>query len=184
MSRTAQGQGGRQQQAMCKASLFGGFHLRTAHGSEIVISNRRARVLLAMLCLDPDTPLERSHLSKTLWPGRFEAHAKASLRQCLLDVGKLLEANGCRILSVTRDRVSLIADTVQTDLVDLEQALAAGDVEPVSTMLHDIGAKPLLDQMQLGDNFERWLDARRAEIEHRIAAGDGDIDDAGTVSCA
>ena len=71
-------------------SLFGSFQIKTAAGTEIAISNRRARALLAVLCLVRSEPIDREHLSKLLWPGRFEAHAKASLRQCLLDLGKLL----------------------------------------------------------------------------------------------
>ena len=63
------------------ASLFGCFQLWAADGSEIVISNRRARALLAMLCLARDEAIDRDFLSKLLWAGRFEAHAKASLRQ-------------------------------------------------------------------------------------------------------
>ena len=64
-------------------------------GSEVVISNRRARALLAMLCLAKGEAIDREFLSKLLWAGRFEAHAKASLRQCLLELGKVrVSANG------------------------------------------------------------------------------------------
>ena len=59
----------------------------------MIISNRRARALLAMLCLAPNEPIDRDHISKFLWPGRFEAQVRASLRQCLLDLGKLLDTD-------------------------------------------------------------------------------------------
>ena len=65
------------------ASVFGVFRLKDKNGQEITIANRRARAILAMLCMVPDEPLEREFISRLLWPGRFEAQAKASLRQCL-----------------------------------------------------------------------------------------------------
>jgi DNA-binding SARP family transcriptional activator len=63
---------------MLRANLFGAFALSTPDGTEIAISNRRARALVAMLCLMPGEPLERDYVSKLLWPGRFQAQARAS----------------------------------------------------------------------------------------------------------
>jgi hypothetical protein len=52
-----------------RAFLVGAFKLTTPDGEEVAVSNRRARALLAMLCLAPDEPIDRDHLSKLLWPG-------------------------------------------------------------------------------------------------------------------
>ena len=148
--------------------LFGEFRLLKPCGTPVALANRRARGLLALLAVDPDRPVARESITRLLWPGRFDAQARASLRQCLLELGKLLDGNDCAILSVTRDRIGLIPDRVRTDLGELEQALAVGDVEQVSTMLHAIGTLPLFDQMHLGDDFDAWLSARRDEVAHRV----------------
>ena len=89
------------------ASLFRRFVFRAPDGAEIVISNRRVRVLLGMLWLGPDEPLERDYLGELLWPGRFKSHANASLRQCLLDLRKSFGSEGQDIVQVTRGRVIL-----------------------------------------------------------------------------
>ena len=60
------------------ASVFGVFRLKDKDGLEIIIPNRRARAVLAMLCLVPDEPLERDFVSCLLWPGRFKAQAKSA----------------------------------------------------------------------------------------------------------
>jgi len=104
---------------VANAMLFGEFRLTTIDGTEIAISNRRARALLAMLCLAHENSIDRDYLSRLLWPGRFEAHAKASLRQCLLDLGKLLAAAECNILEVTRGRISINTSVIQTDFETL-----------------------------------------------------------------
>jgi len=81
------------------AFLFGAFKLTAPDGEEITISNRRARALLVMLCLAPHEPIDRDHLSKLLWPGRFQAQARASLRHCLFDLGKVLDRRGDNVLA-------------------------------------------------------------------------------------
>ena len=144
--------------------------LRAADNSEIIIVNRRARALLAILALEPDQPMTREQVSKLLWPGRFEAQARASLRQCLLELGKCLEVCGYSSLVVTRDRVGLAAAVLPTDLTDMERALANGDFETAVAALRSIGAKPLLDQFDFGEAFGAWIDARRSATEQRLQA--------------
>lgn len=148
--------------------LFGTFELSDPNGEEVLISNRRARGLLAMLCLAPEAPLDRALISNLLWPGRFPAQARASLRQCLLGLTKLLKASGFDILNVSRTQVRLKAGTIQTDLNRLEMAIAEQDVENLSKSLMIIGSKPLLDHMQFGDAFQNWLDNQRRQIEDRL----------------
>jgi len=151
-----------------RALLFGRFQLLTPDGAEIVISNRRARALLAMLCLAPDEPIERDTLSRILWPGRFEAQARASLRQSLLDLRKLLATAHCDLLHVSRGRIRLKADNVRSDLDDLEEALAEGRWPQATDLLIDIGGQQILDQLEFGEAFEEWLSERRQTVELRL----------------
>lgn len=171
MERTEQKELSRRKQPVLRASLFGGFRLFALDGSEVAISNRRARTILAMLCLAPDESLDRNYLSKLLWPGRFEAQARASLRQCLLDIGKIFRSMGCDLLDVSRSTISLKAFAVQTDLADLERSLDDENYADSSELLTSIGAKPLLDQMNLGEAFDDWLRLRRYETEQRLQVG-------------
>ena len=150
------------------ASLFGEFRLKTADATEIPISNRRAKALLALLCLNMDQAINREQLSKLLWPGRFESHARASLRQCLLDLGKLLEPLGPEILHVTRSSACLNRAAIASDLGDLEAALADGNTVDAATLLSAIGTAPLVAGMDFGEAFGAWLSNRRMEAEHRL----------------
>jgi TolB-like protein len=151
-----------------RASVFGSFQLSGADGVEIAITNRRARVVLAMLCAHAGQPIDRNILSKLLWPGRFEAHAKASLRQCLLDLGKLLVPRGADILDVTRSTVALRSGLIESDLTDLESALAWGDDVKATALLNAIGTQPVLDEINFGDAFNRWLARCRRDVEKRL----------------
>ena len=143
--------------AIAFATLFGGFHFRNADGCEIAISNKRARAVLAILCLEAGEAIDRDHLSKLLWPGRFEAHARASLRQSLLEPGKVVEAVGGDLLRVTRNSVAINPAVVDTDFLMLERALQSGEHKNAVGLLATIGTAPLLDQMTFGDAFGDWL---------------------------
>lgn len=148
-----------------RACLFGSFALSTSDGAEIVISSRRARALLAMLCLAPGEALERDYVSKLLWPGRFQAQARASLRQCLLGLDKLLKPLAGPILDVSHGRITIDPHRIRTDLADVEDAIGQGRVTDACAMLADIGNRPLLGQMDLGTPFHEWLAIQREHVD-------------------
>lgn len=161
---------GRPNLAVCRAALFGPFQLGHATESEITISNKRARAALAMLCVSPETPLDRGYLSKILWPGRFDAHAKASLRQCLLELAKLQAPSGECVVTTTRTSVALNSNALRTDLDELVACLEEGDYSTGAEQLAAIGARPVLDQMAFGDAFDEWLSRARIDCERRLRA--------------
>jgi TolB-like protein len=152
------------------AALFGEFRLNDCNGTEISLSNRRARALLAILCLEPNQPMAREQITRLLWSGRFEAQAKASLRQCLLELNKTLEPVVYPLLIVTRERIAINGPKLRTDLADLEQALAHGQYEEAVHSLTLIGADRLLDDLHLGEAFADWLAARREQTSLRLHA--------------
>ena len=154
--------------AACRASVFGSFQLQRPDGTEIMIANRRARIVLAMLCANAGQPVNREILSKLLWPGRFEAHAKASLRQCLLDLGKLLSPLAADILDISRNTVALHPGLIQSDFGDLEQALAQGEYLKATELLKAAGTQQILEHMDFGDAFNFWLDQCRADAKRRL----------------
>ncbi len=160
-----------------RVTLFGEFRLHAPDGRPVALANRRARALLAMLCADPGEPMARDTLAKLLWPGRFDAQAKASLRQCLLDLGKVLEAHGCPILAIARDRIGLQPHSVHSDLGELEAALLVGDVALVTALLASIGTHVLLDIQPSGAPLESWVTRQRGAVEHRLGIAIADAVD-------
>lgn len=168
MSGVAQRTDVRPHAAAYRATLFGPFHLTEADDSDITISNRRARAVLAMLCVEPGNPIDRTYLSKILWPGRFEAHAKASLRQCVLELGKLRAPCGASLVATTRNAVALNNDVLRTDLDEFEACLNEGNYALGIERLTAIGARPILDQIAFGDAFDEWLSRARTDCELRL----------------
>lgn len=149
--------------------VFGEFRLETAGGTPLLLSNRRGTLLVALLCLQPDQSLDRERLCQLLWPDRFPAQAKASLRQCLLDLRRQCEVEGCpNLLIVTRSAVALNRDAVQSDLAALEDALAQDDAEQAAAMIEQIGNLPVLQAVTFNPDFDNWLALKRQEVEARL----------------
>ena len=151
-----------------RAVLFGKFRLFSPGGNEIAVSGKRTQALLAMLCLEPGVAVDRDRLSELLWPGKFRAHARASLRQILLGLKKLLTPIHPGFLEISRDRIAVNAGAIWSDLCELEQALGSGSPAGASGLLLSVGGKPLLDRLDLGEPFNQWLADQRAGIEQRL----------------
>ncbi|MDT8410738.1 MAG: hypothetical protein RQ741_14175 [Wenzhouxiangellaceae bacterium] len=154
--------------APLRATLFGAFRLGASDGKEIVVTSKRARALLAILCLEPGVAVERGRLCELFWRGRFKAQARASLRQTLLGLKKQLTPIRADFLKVTRGSVAINPAAVRSDLAELETALAHSPPSQASEMLVTIGNRPLLGRLEFGEAFQQWLDARRAQAEQRL----------------
>ena len=162
-----------------KARLFGEFRLATSDNRPFTLHNRRASLILAILSLQPDNSIGRAALAKLLWPDRFDAQAKASLRQCLLDLRKALEKHGVAGLKVTRGEVAIDPAALSSDLSALENALE-NSPETASDPLLSIGTLALLQGSSINPEFDAWLTSRRehgdARLKRSIAEALGALD--------
>ncbi|MEO0870831.1 MAG: tetratricopeptide repeat protein, partial [Pseudomonadota bacterium] len=127
--------------------------------------------LLAILCLEPEHTMDREALARLLWADRFLPQAKASLRQCLLELKSKLEAHGIDVLAVSRSAVALKSEYLLTDLSALEAALSAGEKDQLVDQLLAIGNRPLLQGASLNSAFDEWLAERREHIDARLRSG-------------
>ena len=153
---------------MLRATLFGTFRLNVPGGGELEITGKRARAVLAILCLTPGVAVERGRLCELLWQGRFQAQARASLRQTLLGLKKQLAPVRPDFLEITRDSVAVNPAALESDLGELESTLAEGPRARASEILMEIGSKGLLGRLSFGKAFDQWLTARRAQVEQRL----------------
>lgn len=159
-------------QAEATARIFGEFRLETAAGAPLLRSNRRGALLIALLCLQPDRSLDRETLCRLLWPDRFHAQAKASLRQCLLDLRQQFESEGCdKVLTVTRSTVALDRQYLHSDLAALEDALAQGMGDRAAEILETIAGLPLMQAVSFNPAYDEWLALKRQEADARLRQG-------------
>ena len=140
-------------------------------GDTVALTNRRASLLFAILFLEPEHSMDREALAKLLWADRFLPQAKASLRQCLLELKSKLEAHGIDALAVSRSSVALKPESLRTDLGALETALSASETDQLLDQLLAIGNRPLLQGVSLNPAFDEWLAERRDHVDARLRSG-------------
>lgn len=150
------------------ATTFGPFSLIDQYGEIIPIKNRRAKTIVAMLCIAPYQPLERVLLSQLLWPGRFEAQAKASLRQCLLDITKIFKPISSQLITITRTNVSINNALLSSDISLIDSAFALKRYSYATELLCQIGTSDLLEQMIYGEQFAHWLGDHQLQFEQTL----------------
>ena len=151
--------------------LFGRFGLFAANGAEVTITSRRGRGLFAYLYLAADHEESREKLCSLFWGDRGDAQARASLRQCILELRDALASADLDILSSGREKVTLNAEAVTSDLAHLRRALAGDDSEATLLALSQIEAKDLLEDSDLPGQYQEWLQLTRPRLHQSIALG-------------
>ena len=150
-----------------RLELTGGFHLLDGAGSEVHLSSRKARALLAILALSPGASTTRARLKTLLWGSRGEQQAGDSLRQTLVTLRKELSGLGADVLVARDDTVGLDPKTIAVDVVAFGDAEQHGDYAAAAALYRG----PLLDGLDIGDNeFEAWLGAERDALQARATA--------------
>ena len=150
--------------------LFGAVAYKGPDGAPRVIASRRGRAVLAYIALQDEA--SRSRLAGMFWSDRGEAQARASLRQCLLE---LRIAIGRAPLHIDRETVRLQREQLRVDVAELEAALASGDADAIEGCLDQIGAERLIDEPAVTDLHQDWLDQTRERLERRLTYAIHDV---------
>lgn len=156
------------QPARATLRLIGRFRLTGAGDAPVDLPSRRSRALLAYLALAPERSASRERLCGLLWSDRAEAQARASLRQCLLELRGALSNYDLDLLDVSRETIGLHPESIEVDVDALETSLA-GDARTLTASLTSIAADRLLDDLDLGGLFEEWRSHARERLDRAIA---------------
>ncbi len=151
-----------------RLSLLGGFELRTAAGSPVVLTTRKAMALLVLLALRPDHTQSRDKLAALLWEDSPGIQARSSLRQVIAALRRLPTGEGPPLLLAEGDTLTLTSGCVETDVAAFERAaaegMATGSVEAQDRAL-DLYRGDLFDGVPLrAPTFDDWLMAERQRL--------------------
>src|SRR5262245_20620366 len=149
---------------MPSVTLLGSASLKGEHGTVGGPAAQRHRVgLLALLALASPGSMSRDRLVAYLWPDRDSEHARNLLKQ---SVHALRRALGESAILSEGDALCLNAEVVPCDVIQLQAALAAGELERAVGLY----AGPLLDGFHLphASDFEHRMDAERERLRRRV----------------
>ena len=130
-------------------------------GQQVELSARKARALLAYLALRSGEAVPRETLAGLLWGDREEEQARASLRQTLSAIRKVLGDKAAKSLIATNEHVTLDGETIFVDVMELKQNVDASDSDDLIAVA-ELYRGELLEGLTLDEpEFDHWLSAER-----------------------
>ena len=146
-------------QATYRLQILGGFHLLGAEG-EIIVPGAKERALLAYLVVTHPKVHQREVLRELLWPSRFEAQGRQSLRQALYRLRKLL---GSEVFITNDTEVSIDHRRIESDVGQLAACVETGRPSEVEAACRLYAGELLAGLATQEESYETWL----AEERHR-----------------
>lgn len=153
---------------MIEFRVLGGVQLsakRPGGARDAVIQPKRMALLLYLALAEPTGMHARDRLLALLWPEADEESARHSLRNGL---HALRRALGDVIVTRGEVFVGLDFEKLRCDALELRHHLRAGRVEEAVALLR--GELAAGFNVSGAPEFERWLDAQRAELHRSVVA--------------
>jgi TolB-like protein len=148
--------------AACRLTLLGGFALESAEGTELPLSTRKDKLLLAYLALSAGRPQPRDRLAGLLWGDRAEVQARDSLRQSLAAARQAFRKVDLDPLHTDREAVTFEPAGVEIDAVEF--ARLAGAPQTCGRAATRYRGE-LLDGIEAPTaEFEEWLRRERERL--------------------
>jgi DNA-binding SARP family transcriptional activator/Tfp pilus assembly protein PilF len=144
---------------LVRVHLFGSMRATTYLGDDILPRGRKARAILACLCLARGERVPRARLASLLWDRVPDHQAKKSFRQSLRELMRAIGPLAGELISVNRETIRLNADLCWIDAV----AVVAPQVQvSISNALRSdlvrLCAGELLEELEgASASFDQWL---------------------------
>jgi DNA-binding SARP family transcriptional activator len=149
--------------ARLSLQLLGGFRAWLGPGRAVRLPTRKAEALVAYLAIPAGQSHARDKLASLLWGERSDSQARASLRQTLLRVRRVVGA-GESCVRVGADGVALDPAVVGVDVTAFEQAVATASPEALARAAALYRGDLLAGLAVAEPPFEDWLLAERERL--------------------
>lgn len=153
--------------ARLKIEVLGGLQVRLAgqHGS-LAFPTRKSKAILAYLALSPGMLRSREQLASVLWERSAEEQARASLRQTLSSLRRVLP-NAPPILNAEPDAIWLDGQFVEVDALQFTSLATERSPDSLSKAVA-LYRGALLDGFSLREEpFEQWMIIERRWFHER-----------------
>jgi DNA-binding SARP family transcriptional activator/TolB-like protein len=150
-----------------RLATLGRMVLSTASG-DIAMPNRKSQALIAYLATVTHGRETRERVAGLLWSEHDEVKARASLRQTIADVKRVLEATDPALFTADRIGMRLDLDRVTTDFNEITDALEDG-ILPAPLLEERRLAERFLEGLEdLDPAFRSWLMVQRQRLQDRL----------------
>jgi TolB-like protein len=153
---------------IARIHLFGSMRAVSYLGDDILPRPKKARALLAYLCLSFGAKVPRARLARMLWEKATDEQARQSLGTALHDITSAMGPWAAELMVSTRASIRLNANVCWID------AVALADPSSSETFRGDLARLcdgTLLEGLDgAGETFDRWLGQQRRRLTDSIRA--------------
>ncbi|MCR9110982.1 BTAD domain-containing putative transcriptional regulator [Marivita sp. XM-24bin2] len=146
--------------------LVGAFSVTDPFGKTCALPGRKDRAVLAFLAAHPGRAIARDRLVDLVWPNSIGGTGRASLRQSLATIRKVLDTDD--LLTANRDTIVLSKESTSSDIEQLSNTLSEvvqGVVAPMANgemFLDDLGG--------ISSEYDNWRATEQARLTELIAS--------------
>ena len=149
---------------ICELRLLGSSSVQsTSEKKEIEFPTRKAKAVFIYLATAPNMRASREKLAGMFWGRSAEEQARASLRQTLASLRKILNFNDQYLIESNSDEIYLVEEALYVDAIIFMQA----SDDDVSSTKHavDLYQGEFLDGFSIKEDlFENWLREKREQF--------------------
>jgi TolB-like protein/DNA-binding SARP family transcriptional activator len=153
--------------ALARIYLVGTMRAVGPGGVDLLPRGRKARGLLAHLCLAQGERVSRSRLVGLLWDRSADAQARMSLRQSLSELNGVVNRHVPGLVVIDRDSVRIDIERCWVDALAILEASADPTTDSANLVQPD-GGRLLEDLDGVSPSFDHWLAAERSRFEDRV----------------
>jgi TolB-like protein len=152
-----------------RINLMGEFQCLSRNGQALDITLAKDQGLIAILLLSEGYSCPRSKLIDLLWSDRSEEQARASLRQCLWSLKKMLGSDHASPLQTDRKRISLDGELIQSDVAEYRKSCDSVDSDELLKAL-TLYRGDLMAELVIRDReWDEWLTLERENLRSKQA---------------
>jgi DNA-binding SARP family transcriptional activator len=153
---------------LVRIHLLGSMRATTYLGEDILPRGRKARAILACLCLASGERIPRTRLATLLWDRVPDDQARKSLRQSLRELTRVMGPLATELISANRDTIRLDSELCWIDAL----ALLAPQPNVSNSLRSDLAGLctgELLEELDgASPSFDQWLLSERTRFTEKL----------------
>jgi DNA-binding SARP family transcriptional activator/Tfp pilus assembly protein PilF len=153
---------------LVRIHLLGSMRATTYLGEDILPRGRKARAILACLCLAAGERIPRARLATLLWDRVPDHQARKSLRQSLRELTRAMGPLATELISANRETIRLDTDHCWIDAL----ALLAPQPSAPNSLRSDLAglcSGELLEELEgASPSFDQWLLGERTRFTEQL----------------
>lgn len=147
-------------------NVLGGFEVQAGAAGPLMLPTRKARALLAVVAMSPGMRQARESLAGMLWERSAEEQARATLRQTLSSIRKVLGGGTVDdVLYTDGDHVGLDPARCDVDAIMFERLAEQGSSEALEEAYELYKGDFLAGLSLREESFENWLSVERSRMQ-------------------